>query len=90
MSWRDERVDQSKGANNCETEIVQFERYIPGVGVRHKDIRPANMLWSQEYERIMFIDLERAVQIGRTPPQELPANRKRRRSTIALKSEVID
>ena len=44
------------------------------------------MPWSQEHERIMFIDLERAVQFGRTPLQELPANRKRRQSTIVLKT----
>ena len=83
MSWGGERIDKVKGERTFDMEIKQFERQISRMGVQHEDIRPPNMLWSQETERIMFIDLERATEISRIPLQELPGNRKRKRSLAA-------
>ncbi|MCJ1472398.1 hypothetical protein MMC13_001046 [Lambiella insularis] len=72
MSWGGERIDKVKGERTFDMKIKQFERQIARMGVQHEDIRPQNVLWSQETEGVMFIDLERATDISRTPLQELP------------------
>lgn len=83
MSWEGERINKVKGERTFDMEIKQFERQTARMGVQHEDIRPPNMLWNQETEGIMFIDLERATEILRIPLQELPGNRKRNRSLAA-------
>ena len=88
MSWGGERVDKVKGAKDFDTDIKRFESQIARLGVQHEDIRPPNMLWNQEADGVMFIDLERATEIRRIALQELPGNRKRRRSFGAAKNEV--
>ena len=85
MSWGGERVDKVKGETTFDVEIKHFERQIARMGVQHEDIRPPNMLWSQENGGVMFIDLERATEIRRIALQEIPANRKRKRSAEAAK-----
>ena len=90
MSWGGERIDKVKEARAFETDIMQFERRIAGMGVRHEDIRPPNMLWSQENDGVMFIDLERATEIRRIALQELPANRKRKQSFEAARKQTCN
>lgn len=88
MSWGGERIDKVKGVRNFETEIMRFESKIARMGVQHKDIRPPNMLWNQESNGVMFIDLERATEIRRIALQELPVNRKRKQSFGAGRNEM--
>jgi len=90
MSWGGERVDKIEGARAFKTEIMRFERRLARVGIQYEDIRPPNMLWSQENNGVMFIDLERATEIRRRALQELPANRKRKRGFGAAKRGGMD
>jgi len=80
MSWGGERVDKVKGARSFKMDIKQFEGEIAQLGVQHEDLILDNMLWNEEADGMMFIDLERATEIRRTALQELPVNRKRKRS----------
>ncbi len=88
MSWGGERIDKVNRAKAFETEIIRFEKLIAGMGIRYEDLRPPNMLWSQENHGVMFIDLGRATEIRRTALQELPANRKRKQSFGAARKQI--
>ena len=88
MSWGGERIDKAKEVRAFGKEIMLFERRIARMGVRHGDIRPPNILWSQENDAVLFIDLERATEIPRIALQELPANRKRKQSFGAAEKRV--
>lgn len=81
-------MDKIEGARAFETEIMRFESCLARVAIQHEDIRPPNMLWSQENDGVMFIDLERATEIRRRALPELLANRKRQRGFGAAKKEV--
>ncbi|KAL8830037.1 MAG: hypothetical protein Q9170_005918 [Blastenia crenularia] len=41
-----------------EQQAAEFESIIATSGVKHQDIRSANMLWNEELGRILFIDFE--------------------------------
>ena len=79
MSWGGERVDQVEGVRNLEMEVKRFEGKLARSGVRHEDLRPPNMLWNKEVDKVMFIDFERATEMHMKALQELSANGKRKR-----------
>lgn len=60
-------------SDDQELQVLEFEKAIAALGIRHRDIRSPNMLWSEESQRLIFIDFERSVVI---PPHRLAGERK--------------
>lgn len=60
MSWGGERADKVDGVRNVKMEVQQFKDEIERLGVQHNDRIPANMLWNDRIQRMMFIDFEAA------------------------------
>ena len=79
LSWGGERVDKFKGVKNLEMEVKRFESEVARLGVQHGDLRRPNMLWNEEVDGVMFIDLERATEIPTRTLQEFSVNQKRKR-----------
>ena len=70
--------------SNFDREVIRFEGEIARLGVKHGDLRLPNMLWNDEIDGVMFIDLERATEIPTTTLQGLSVKRKRKRRGIGL------
>ncbi|EDN04533.1 conserved hypothetical protein [Histoplasma mississippiense (nom. inval.)] len=51
MGWAGESIDKVK-FSTLNDEISMSEREICMLGVVHKDLRPANMLWNNELRRV--------------------------------------
>lgn len=60
-------------------EVKRFEDRIEQLGVRHNDLIPANMLWDERNQSIIFIDFEAATEVLGGLLQEISPNRKRKR-----------
>ncbi len=79
MSWGRERADKVDGVRNVKMEVQQFKDETERLGVQHNDLIPANMLWNDRIQRMMFIDFEAATALRERALQELSSNRKRKR-----------
>lgn len=92
MSWGGNLVDDDesvKDSPNLPGEIERTTAEVLGEGVDQMDIRPPNLLWNQEVQRVMLIDFERAVTTKRSKDsgmregralQEISPNKKRKRA----------
>ncbi|KAL8724501.1 MAG: hypothetical protein Q9166_007914 [cf. Caloplaca sp. 2 TL-2023] len=58
MSYAGESIKDP--IDDQEQQETYFENTIAVFGVRHRDMRFRNMLWSRELEKLMFIDFERS------------------------------
>lgn len=80
MSWAGERAAKVDDVKNLRVQIKQFEARIQRLGVVHNDLIPANILWNDQLQSLMFIDFEAATEVRREAVQELSNNRKRKQS----------
>ena len=78
MSWGGERAYKFKGVGDLEAPVKQFEDEIERLGVQHNDLIPANILWNDQIQKVMFIDFEAATIVRKGVLQELSTNRKRK------------
>jgi hypothetical protein len=60
MAYGGVRLETS-GRSDLQEHIARTKAQIHEAGVDHLDQRPANMLWNEEVQRVMFIDFGRAV-----------------------------
>ena len=75
LSWVGDGMDDIPISDDTERqELVQKTmrsiQAINQLGVVHKDIRAANLLWNQETSQVMLIDFERS-EIQESPPTPL-------------------
>ncbi|PGH32001.1 hypothetical protein GX50_05195 [[Emmonsia] crescens] len=75
MGWAGESIDKVK-FSTLNDEISKSEREIRMLGVLHKDLRPANMLWNNELRRVLIIDFHRS-DIDRRPKKRRVGSLKR-------------
>jgi serine/threonine protein kinase len=64
MAWGGECLYEytpSISSEMLEAEKQRSLDEVAGLGVLHKDLRLANMLWNKENQRVMLIDFERSV-----------------------------
>lgn len=87
MSWAGERADKVEGVRDMEMQIKRFENRIEQLGVTHNDLIPANILWNDRLQRMMFIDFEAATRNPSGVLQELSINRKRKHN---VEKEAVD
>ena len=88
MSWGGERVDKVDEVKDIEMEVERFKNRIERLGVRHNDLIPANILWDERNQTVIFIDFEAATQVHGRVLQEVSDNRKRKRNIE--EEETID
>ena len=95
MSWGGETIyhieEQGKAIKEDTPEFIRKETErtvveVEDLGVDQDDVRPPNLLWNEEAQRIMLIDFERAVRIddngddtvGKRVLQEVSPNKRRK------------
>ncbi|EEH04626.1 predicted protein [Histoplasma capsulatum G186AR] len=59
MGWAGESIENVKDKEVLSREISRSKREIRMLGVVHKDLRSANMLWNNELHRVLIIDFHR-------------------------------
>ncbi len=93
MSWGGNLADEDesmKDSSELQKEIKRTVTEVRRAGVDQMDVRPPNLLWNREAQRVMLIDFERAAmtQCGlqgngiheERVMQEISPNRKRKRT----------
>ncbi|KKZ63872.1 hypothetical protein EMCG_01825 [[Emmonsia] crescens] len=75
MGWAGESIDKLK-SSTLNDEISKSKREIRMLGVVHKDLRLANMLWNNELRRVLIIDFHRS-DIDRRPKKRRVGSLKR-------------
>ena len=92
MSWGGNLADKNesfKTPSELRKEIERTTADVQREGVDQMDIRPPNLLWNEETQRVMLIDFERATMIkglkgaglyGTRVLQEISPNKKRKRA----------
>ncbi|OJD24180.1 hypothetical protein ACJ73_04466 [Blastomyces percursus] len=67
MGWAGESIDNVKDKEVLSREISRSKKEIRMLGVVHKDLRLANMLWNDELRRVLIIDFHRLMKGGLDP-----------------------
>ncbi|OAT09330.1 hypothetical protein BDBG_05131 [Blastomyces gilchristii SLH14081] len=88
MGWAGESIDKVK-VSTLNDEISKSVREIRMLGVVHKDLRPANMLWNHELRRVLIIDFHRS-DIDRRPKQRRVGSFKRSLHGVGIKRPCND
>ncbi|KAL2367004.1 hypothetical protein RJZ56_000091 [Blastomyces dermatitidis] len=60
MGWAGESIENVKDKEMLSREISRSKKEIRMLGVVHKDLRSANMLWNDELRRVLIIDFHRS------------------------------
>ena len=71
MAWGGSRIDSPSSLPKLQLVMKQAIHAIHAIhelGILHMDVSPRNILWSDELQRVMFIDFERAVIKMPMPP----------------------
>ncbi|OJD23050.1 hypothetical protein ACJ73_05597 [Blastomyces percursus] len=76
MSWAGESIENVKDKEVLSHEISRSKKEIRMLGVVHKDLRSANMLWNDELLRVLIIDFHRSG-IDRRPMKKRVGSLKR-------------
>ncbi|EDN08129.1 conserved hypothetical protein [Histoplasma mississippiense (nom. inval.)] len=76
MGWAGESIENVKDKEVLSREISQSKKEIRMLGVVHKDLRSANMLWNDELRRVLIIDFHRS-DIDRRPMKKRVGSLKR-------------
>ncbi|KAI4124200.1 MAG: hypothetical protein LQ338_004929 [Usnochroma carphineum] len=66
LSYGGETV-RTLDASMC-TQVHDFKAKLDRFGIKHGDLRPENMLWNKELQRLVFIDFERSTMQPRPKP----------------------
>ncbi|EDN10039.1 conserved hypothetical protein [Histoplasma mississippiense (nom. inval.)] len=76
MGWAGESIENVKDKEVLSREISRSKKEIRMLGVVHKDLRSANMLWNDELRRVLIIDFHRS-DIDRRPMKKRVGSLKR-------------
>ncbi|KAJ5252275.1 hypothetical protein N7489_002685 [Penicillium chrysogenum] len=60
MGWGGEPIHKLEDVESVRHEISRSQKKIRSLGVLHQDLRPDNMLWNAELERVLIIDFHRS------------------------------
>jgi len=60
MAWGGKHLTHEQAKNKSMLRAISRSRHeIGSLGIQHCDIRPENLLWSEELQRVLFIDFHR-------------------------------
>ncbi|OJD27100.1 hypothetical protein ACJ73_01518 [Blastomyces percursus] len=76
MGWAGESIENVKDKEALSREISRSKKEIRMLGVVHKDLRSANMLWNNELRRVLIIDFHQS-DIDRRPMKRRVGSLKR-------------
>ncbi|OJD21464.1 hypothetical protein ACJ73_07194 [Blastomyces percursus] len=76
MSWAGESIENVEDKEVLRHEISRSKKEIRILGVLHKDLRSANMLWNDELRRVLIIDFHRS-ELDRRPMKRRVGSLKR-------------
>ncbi|RAK92604.1 hypothetical protein BO79DRAFT_54504 [Aspergillus costaricaensis CBS 115574] len=60
MGWGGEPIHKLEDVETIRHEVSRSQKKIRSLGVLHQDLRPDNMLWNAELERVLIIDFHRS------------------------------
>lgn len=70
MSWGGTTTDNSEDISGLQAEIRRTVSEVQHEGIDQGDIRPPNLLWNCETQRVMLIDFDRACSMVKRPPMQ--------------------
>ncbi|EDN11139.1 conserved hypothetical protein [Histoplasma mississippiense (nom. inval.)] len=83
MGWAGESIENVKDKEELSREISRSKKEIRMLGVVHKDLRSANMLWNDELRQVLIIDFHRS-DIDRRPMKKQVGPLKRRLHQVGM------
>ncbi len=94
MSWGGNLADKDEAVKDMPElpkRIQQTVAEVQQAGINQMDVRPQNLLWNREAQRVMLIDFERAVVIKSRPKDSsMPKERAVREVSSNKKSDSVD
>ncbi|KKK12260.1 hypothetical protein ARAM_002694 [Aspergillus rambellii] len=81
MAWGGESISKLSQQPALRHEISRSNKEIRALGVRHQDLRPDNILWNDELERVLIIDWHRSTLDPRPIKERMASLKKSLRRT---------
>lgn len=78
MGWGGEDLSHAKPERSLDRAISRSLKEIRSLGVLHQDLRPENILWNAELDRVLIIDFHRCA-LDQRPTYKRPGSVKRLR-----------
>ncbi|KAL8917129.1 MAG: hypothetical protein Q9208_008135 [Pyrenodesmia sp. 3 TL-2023] len=75
--------------HNHSSQVTKISIDLLRLGVRHEDLRPDNVLWSEELKRVLLIDLERSRICFSVERHLLGLRTKRERQASATETPLV-
>ncbi|KAI4134372.1 MAG: hypothetical protein LQ341_006032 [Variospora aurantia] len=60
ISYGGRSLTEEEYSHDLSSQVTAIEMDLLRLGIRHEDLRPANLLWSEELKRVLLIDFERS------------------------------